>query len=102
MSALSAKIEDMKNLSWPMALVLSLVVVVIGTLAFVGKDVRTVSDAILFILVALGYAELREIKSNTNGNNTKMLEELAEYRRQAARLTDKALESAPLVPPEAK
>lgn len=99
MSTLSAKIEDMKNLSWPMSLVLSLVVVVIGVLAFVGKDVRTVSDAILFILVALGYAELREIKSNTNGNNTKLLEELAAYRRASQEVTQRALESAPLVLP---
>jgi hypothetical protein len=99
MSALSAKIEDMKNLSWQMTVVLGLVVLVIGVLAFAEKDVRTVSDAILFIMVAMGYAELREIKSQTNGNQTKLMEELAAYRRASQEVTTKALESAPLIPP---
>lgn len=100
------KIQDMKNMTWPMAVVTGLALLVIGVTALMEKDVSAVSSAMLFLLVALGYAELREIKSNTNGNNNSLMEqnralieELGEYRRNAARITDRALESQPL-PPE--
>lgn len=98
MSALSVKIEDMKTMSWPMAVVISAVVVVIGVLAFVGKDFKAVSDAILFILFALGYAELREIKAQTNGSSTAKDVELANYRRQQEALVQKLLEAQPIIP----
>jgi len=80
--------------------------VVIGTVALLDRDVAAVSSAILTLLVALGLAELREIKSNTNGSNNSLLEqnkalmhELAQYRRDALRITDRAFESAPMGPP---
>lgn len=99
-SVLSGKIQVMKSMPWPIAVVVATAILVIGALALFERDVSAVSNAILMLLVALGYAELREIKSNTNGTNTKMLEELSEYRRTQARITDRALESQPLTPPE--
>lgn len=102
MSALSAKIEDMKSMTMPMALVVSAAITVIGVLAFAGKDFRAVSDAILFILVALGYAELREIKTQTNGSNTAKDVELANYRRQQDALVQRLLEQQPYPPAEEK
>lgn len=99
-AVLSGKIEVMRSMPWPVAIVTATAILVIGALALFERDVSAVSNAILMLLVALGYAELREIKSNTNGTNTKMMEELAEYRRAQSRITDRALESQPLSPPE--
>jgi hypothetical protein len=92
----------MKSMSWPMAAIVIASVLVVGGLALFDKDVNAALNAIIFLLMALGYAELREIKSNTNGSNAKLIEELAEYRRNQARITDKALESQPLVSSEPK
>jgi predicted RND superfamily exporter protein len=89
---LSAKLQDMKSLSWPLAAVAMTAMVVIGTLALLGRDVSTVSNVIIFLLMALGIAELREIKSNTNGTNNRMLDELAQNRRTQERILDKALD----------
>lgn len=81
-------------------------ILVIGTVAILDRDVAAVSSAILTVLVALGLAELREIKSQTNGNNTTLMEqnrglmlELAQYRRDAATITNRALDSQPLGTP---
>jgi hypothetical protein len=78
-------------------------ITVIGTVALLDRDVAAVSSAILTVLVALGLAELREIKSQTNGNSNTLMEqnrvlmqELAQYRRDAANITNRALDSAPL------
>jgi hypothetical protein len=95
----------MKNLSWPLALMVTVAMLVIGAVAILQRDVAAVSSAILTILVALGLAELREIKSSTNGSNDRLMqqnkalmEELSEYRRSASRITDRALDSQPLIP----
>jgi hypothetical protein len=95
----------MKNLSWPLALMVTVAMLVIGAVAILQRDVAAVSSAILTILVALGLAELREIKSSTNGSNDRLMqqnkalmEELSEYRRSASRFTDRALDSQPMVP----
>jgi ABC-type transport system involved in cytochrome bd biosynthesis fused ATPase/permease subunit len=100
MSVISGKIEDMKTMPWPIALVVSVAIVVIGVLSAMDKDPVTVVGAIVLLLGAFGYAELREIKSNTNGTQTKLIEqntallaELAEYRRANARSFQQALES---------
>lgn len=83
----------------------STAMIVIGVAALMDKNVTAVSTAFTTVLVALGLAELREIKSQTNGNNQTLMDqnralmdELAQYRRDAARITDRALDSAPLVP----
>lgn len=96
----------------------SIAMLVIGTTAVLDRDVASVSAAIMTLLIALGLAELREIKTNTNGNNTVLLEqnreqnnllqeqnkalmaEIAQYRRDALNITNRALESAPLVAPQ--
>jgi len=104
MSVISGKIEDMKTMPWPIALVVTVAIVVIGVLSALGKDPVTVVGAIVLLLGAFGYAELREIKGNTNGNMSKLMEqnaalltELAEYRRSAAQNLQQALEN-PAVP----
>lgn len=104
----SGKIRVVKNVSWPLAFMVTVVVTVVGVVAVMDKNVATVSNAILMLLIALGLAELREIKSNTNGSNTTLMEqnkmlmdELGQYRREAARITGRALDSAPLNQPAA-
>lgn len=92
-------IDDMKSMPWPLALVVTVTVLVIGVLAVLDKDVNVVMNAILFLLMALGYAELREVKSNTNGTNTKLMEELSQTRRES-RMRDRAQDSPPPNPPE--
>lgn len=92
MDLLSAKLQDMKSLSWPLAAVAMTAMAVIGILAMMDKEVSTVSNVIIFLLMTLGIAELREIKSNTNGANSRMLDELAQNRRTQERILDKALD----------
>jgi hypothetical protein len=83
----------------------SVAILVIGATALLDRDVAGVSAAITTILIALGLAELREIKTSTNGNTTALMEqnkalmaELAQYRRDSATFTNRALESQPLLP----
>jgi len=79
---------------------------VIGATALFDRDVAAVSGAIITVLLALGIAELREIKAQTNGNqdalmqqNRALMSEIAQYRRDASRVTDMAFSSSPLVAP---
>lgn len=95
----------MRNVSWPLALMVTVAILVIGATALLDRDVAGVSAAITTVLIALGLAELREIKTSTNGNtsalmeqNKALMQELAQYRRDSASITNRALESAPLVP----
>lgn len=82
MTAPSAMIKDMKTMPWPLALVVTVSILVIGTLAILDKDVNVVMNAILLLLMALGYAELREVKSNTNGTNTKLMEDNSKLKEE--------------------
>lgn len=107
-------------MGWPLALMVTVAMIVIGVVAVLERDVTAVSSAILTVLVALGIAELREIRTISNGNtltlqehnkdlsanvqeqNRALLEELAQYRRDANRFTERALVSPPIqvLPPE--
>lgn len=75
-------ISDMKTMPWTLALVVTVSILVIGTLAILDKDINVVMNAILLLLMALGYAELREVKSNTNGTNTKLMEDNAKLKEE--------------------
>jgi hypothetical protein len=75
-------IKDMKTMPWPLALVVTVSILVVGTLAILDKDVNVVMNAILLLLMALGYAELREVKSNTNGTNTKLMEDNSKLKEE--------------------
>lgn len=99
MTAPSAMIKDMKSMPWPVALVVSITILVVGVLAMFDKDVQVVMNAVILLLMALGYAELREVRSQTNGNTNKQNEELAAWRRTMTDFTTRALESQPLSPP---
>ena len=96
---LSVKIEDMRSLSWPLAAVAITAMVVIGVLAMWDKDVAAISGAITTVLLVLGIAELKEIKTQTNGTSTRMLDELAASRRTQERITDKALSNSGAITP---
>lgn len=103
MSDVSAKIQDMKNMPWPMAFVIGTAILVIGVLAALEKDFNGVVSAILLLLVALGYAELREIKNQTNGNTANRDLEIAATRRANEELIRTLLASQPISstpPPE--
>lgn len=89
MTVMSGKIDLMKSMSYPVAILLSVVTIVLGVLIFEGKDPNALVWPVILLAAALGYAELREIKGNTNGTNKSLMEqnaalmsELAEYRRQ--------------------
>lgn len=92
-------IQDMKSMPWPVALVVSVTIIGVVVLAMFDKDINLVMNAVLLLLMALGYAELREVKSATNGRDSKQMEELAAYRRVMTDLTNRALESPALPPP---
>jgi len=98
-TAPSAMIKDMKSMPWPVALVVSITIVVVGVLAMFDKDVQVVMNAVILLLMALGYAELREVRSQTNGTTNKQNEELAAWRRTMTDFHNRALDSKPLPPP---
>lgn len=85
---------------WPLALVVTVTVLVIGVLAILDKDVNVVMNAILFLLMALGYAELREVKSNTNGTNTKLMEDNSKLKEELyeTRMRDRTQDIPPSPP----
>lgn len=85
----------MKDISLPMAIMISVAMIVVGVVAVMDRDIQAVGNVILMLLVALGIGELREIKGQTNGNMKRLLDELAEYRRAQARVTDRAFDSQP-------
>lgn len=109
MRSFAGKIEVMKTMPWPMALVVSVAITVIGILSYQDKDINVVVNAVLLLLMALGYAELREVKTNTNGGtarlqdqnerlqetNATLLKELAAHRQTQALLTEKLLNAPP-------
>lgn len=92
-------ISDMKTMPWTLALVVTVSILVIGTLAILDKDVNVVMNAILLLLMALGYAELREVKSNTNGTNTKLMEDNSKLKEELYE-TRRTQETPPLPPPD--
>lgn len=89
-------------MTWPLAAVIvSALVAVVVTQVYGG----TTNDILLIILTVLGAmnaAELREVKSNTNGGLTRLMEENANYRRQLADITNQALNSPALGTPQAQ
>lgn len=101
---MSGKIDLMKTMSWPMAFLIAVVSIVLCVLILAGKDPNTLIWPIILLAGALGYAELREIKGNTNGTNKNLIDqnaalmaELAEYRRTSQANLKQALEN-PVVP----
>lgn len=87
--------QVMKDISLPMAIMISVAMIVIGIVAVMDRDIQAVGNVILMLLVALGIGELREIKGQTNGNMKRLLDELAEARRTQSRMTDRAFDSIP-------
>ena len=90
-TGISAKIEDMKSLPWPLAAVAIAAIAVIGTLAMFDKDVSATANIILLVLMALGIAELREIKSNTNGTNNRILDNSERLQERHDKLMDRVI-----------
>lgn len=90
----------MKAMPWPTALVVSVALVVLGGLAFVGADT---SDLVL-ILVSLvggaGVTELRGLRENTNGSQAKLLSLLEEQHKMLARIAGVTPTDQPPGPPE--
>lgn len=89
MDVISAKIEDVKSLPWPLAAVAMTAMVVILILALNDKDVSATANIILLVLMALGIAELREIKSNTNGTNNRLADANDKLMERNDRLVDR-------------
>jgi hypothetical protein len=101
------KIKVVKSMSWPLAIMVSVAMLVIGTTALLNKDVAAVTGSILTLLIAFGVAELREIKTNTNGSNEKLMSqnqalmtELTESRQNQQQMMAKML-SLGITPPGA-
>lgn len=108
----------MKDLRWPHAFIVGIVLLVLGGLAYSGKDSAAVVGGILAVLGAMGFmvkqqAEVKEqtvaIKENTNGNIaalmaliTQMQQQQAdrdrEHREQIVQLANKMAEMRPPPP----
>lgn len=65
-----------KSTAWPIALIVSVVILVVGGLILADKDISSVmllvSAIVIPILTAWGVHEVRALKANTNGNYTRM------------------------------
>lgn len=96
-SGRSDMISDMKAISWPLAVtVMAALCAVVVTQIWGNGDTSDVLTIVLLLLGAYNTAEIREVKANTNGATRSLLEENANYRRQLADITNRALESPPL------
>lgn len=73
-------------MSWPTAIVVTVALVVMGVLAIFGVDTSNLTWVLLSVLGGLGVGELKAIKEQTNGSNTKLLEEVAQHRQILAGL----------------
>jgi hypothetical protein len=94
----SGKIDDMK-MTWPLAIVVGIALLVIGAITMFGQGDASIVVSVISLLVnAMLYGELREVKSQTNGSTSRLLEELASYREQQQKITTQALNS-PALPP---
>lgn len=85
----------MKDLRWPHAVLMSTVLLVLGGLAYTGKDSAAVIGGVLAVLGAMGFlvkqqAEVKEqataIKEQTNGNTAVLVEVIREQQRQIVNL----------------
>lgn len=65
-----------KSTAWPIAFIVSVVILVVGGLILADKDISQVmlliSAIVIPVLTAWGVHEVRALKSNTNGNYTRM------------------------------
>lgn len=92
---MSGKIEDMK-MSWPFAAIVIAALLAVVAVKLIDGDAGDVMSIVSLVINAYLLAELREVKTNVNGNTSALMAELAEYRRQASRVTDQALSSSAL------
>lgn len=81
-----------------MTIIIGVVVAGVVVTGILDKDITSVGAIILTLLIALGVAELKEIKTNTNGASlakdehiTRLNEELAQYRLRDAEIIANAL-----------
>lgn len=99
----SGKIDDMK-MTWPLAsVIMGALSAVVATQIWGDGSTQDILLIVLTVLSGLNLAEQREIKANGNGAMSRLMEENANYRRQLADITNRALESPPLsapIPPE--
>lgn len=65
-----------KSTAWPIALIVSVVIMVVGGLILADKDISQImlliSAIVIPVLTAWGVHEVRALKANTNGNYTRM------------------------------
>jgi hypothetical protein len=90
----------MKDLKWPVAAVIGILVVVLGTLSYFDKDTSTVLASVIAVLSALGFgyqfsktSEIAQstarIEENTNGRMSQMARELEAQRLALASANDR-------------
>lgn len=65
-----------RSTAWPIAFIVSVVIVVVGGLILADKDISAImlliSAIVVPVLAAWGVNEVRALKANTNGNYTRM------------------------------
>jgi len=69
---------------WPTAIVVSVALLVIGTLSVLGADTSDLMLIVVSVLGGMGVSELKAVKDNTNGNNTRLMDELTATRQALA------------------
>jgi hypothetical protein len=75
-----------KIMSWPTAVVVSVALLVMGTLTLLEADTSDLMLILLSLLGGMGAEQLRGLRENTNGTQAAILRELAETRRVLARV----------------
>lgn len=65
-----------KSTAWPIAFIVSVVILVVGGLILADKDISNImlliSAIVIPVLTAWGVHEVRALKSNTNGNYSRL------------------------------
>lgn len=88
-----------KSMAWPVVTVVAIVTLVTGGLIAFDKDATTllvlVSAVVVPVLAAFGISELRTLKSNTNGNVSR----LQDANQQLVELLAKQLTAPKVDPP---
>lgn len=74
----------MKPVSWPQAFVITIAIAAVTILAAIGADTTPVVGVIVTVIGGLLIGGLQTIKDQTNGNQSRLIDELSAARKEMA------------------
>jgi hypothetical protein len=86
-------------MSWPTAVVVCVAIIVIGALGVLGVDTNAITWVLVTVVGGLGVGELRAIKEQTNGTQSKLMEQAAKHQDVLSELARGNAAPPPPAPP---